>query len=253
MGGGGRVCLDLEGLVARLTLDNPAKRNAMSGQMLADLGDAVEDLEAWKGAGLVLKGAGGWFCAGADLDMVAAHLSSPEDGLAMCRYMQDVLGRLRDLPCVSVALVEGAALGGGAELLTACDFRIMDEGSRVRFVQVRMGLSTGWGGGLRLVGLVGRRKALRILGGAEVLDAEAARAVGLADEVCAAGTGEAAVTTFLAPYLQGSPDALRAMKAAIVAGDSLGAKALAAEATAFGEVWGGPAHLEAMASRRSRE
>ena len=218
MGGGGRVCLDLEGPVARLTLDNPAKRNAMSGQMLADLGDAVEDLEAWKGAGLVLKGAGGWFCAGADLDMVAAHLSSPEDGLA-----------------------------------TACDFRIMDEGSRVQFVQVRMGLSTGWGGGLRLVGLVGRRKALRILGGAEVLDAEAARAVGLADEVCAAGTGEAAVTTFLAPYLQGSPDALRAMKAAIVAGDSLGAKALAAEATAFGEVWGGPAHLEAMASRRSRE
>jgi ethylmalonyl-CoA/methylmalonyl-CoA decarboxylase len=252
MEGGGQVRLDLRGEVARLTLDNPARRNAMSGQMLADLGDAVESLEAWQGAALILKGSGGWFCAGADLDMVAAHLS-PEDGLAMCRYMQDILGRLRDLKCISVALVEGAALGGGAELLTACDFRIVDQEARIQFLQVRLGLSTGWGGGLRLVALVGRQKALRILGGAESLDAEAARDLGLADEVCAAGTGEAALQTFLAPYLEASPSALRAMKTAIVAGSALDPEALAAEAAAFGEVWGGTAHREALAHRRPRK
>ncbi|KAG7273241.1 hypothetical protein CRUP_001337 [Coryphaenoides rupestris] len=78
-----------------------------------------------------------------------------QDGMKMCMFMQDALTRLLRLPLVSVALVEGRALGGGAELTTACDFRLVTRDSRIQFVHKHMGLVPGWGGAARLVPIRG--------------------------------------------------------------------------------------------------
>ncbi len=77
--------------------------------------------------------------------------------------MQHTLQRLHSLPILSIAAVDGYAMGGGAELATACDLRVMSRRSVVQFVQLKMGVTPGWGGGTRLVRMVGREKALEML------------------------------------------------------------------------------------------
>eukprot|EP00953_Heterococcus_sp_UTEX-ZZ885_P007817 4701-Heterococcus_DN1.PRE.1 len=104
------------------------------------------------------------FCAGADLNLAREHLTTsecymsfahtPQDGRQMCNLMTDTLNRLRALPMVSVAVVTGAAVGGGAELTTACDYRVLSSDAKIQFVQVKMGVSVGWGGGARLCKLI---------------------------------------------------------------------------------------------------
>ncbi|CAN2391114.1 methylmalonyl-CoA decarboxylase activity, partial [Pristimantis euphronides] len=104
-------------------MNNPSRMNAFSGTMMLELEERISDLENWKeGKGLIVYGAEGTFCSGADLTTVKA-ISNPTDGLMMCMFMQNTVTRLQRLPLISVALIQGRAIGGGAELCTACDFR----------------------------------------------------------------------------------------------------------------------------------
>lgn len=106
-----------------LTLNNPSKKNAFSGAMILQLLEKVIELENWtEGKGLIVRGAKNTFSSGSDLNAVKA-LGTPEDGMALCMFMQNTLTRFMRLPLISVALIQGWALGGGAEFLTACDFR----------------------------------------------------------------------------------------------------------------------------------
>uniref|UniRef100_A0AAV2MBG5 Ethylmalonyl-CoA decarboxylase n=1 Tax=Knipowitschia caucasica TaxID=637954 RepID=A0AAV2MBG5_KNICA len=152
--------------IAVLTINNPARMNAFSGSMMVDLEGRVEELENWSdGKAVIVHGAAGTFSSGSDLNAVRA-IANPQDGMKMCMFMQNTLTRLQRLPLISVALVDGKALGGGAELVTACDFVLMVEGSVVQFVHKHMGLVPGWGGASRLVRRVGPQNALKILAGA---------------------------------------------------------------------------------------
>jgi ethylmalonyl-CoA/methylmalonyl-CoA decarboxylase len=81
-------------------------------------------------------------------------------GYEMSRFMGQNLQRFSQLPMISVALVEGTAVGGGAELAMSCDFMVMSDKARFGFVQSKMGLITGWGAGTRLVRKFGSSKAL---------------------------------------------------------------------------------------------
>lgn len=106
-----------------LTLNNPSKMNAFSGVMMLQLLEKVIELENWtEGKGVIVCGAKNTFSSGSDLNAVKA-LGTPEDGMAVCMFMQNTLTRFMRLPLISVALVQGRALGGGAEFTTACDFR----------------------------------------------------------------------------------------------------------------------------------
>eukprot|EP00611_Tribonema_gayanum_P006562 TRINITY_DN1582_c0_g1_i3.p2 TRINITY_DN1582_c0_g1~~TRINITY_DN1582_c0_g1_i3.p2 ORF type:complete len:174 (-),score=49.87 TRINITY_DN1582_c0_g1_i3:4-525(-) len=151
--------------------------------MMVELADAVAAVERWhRGVALILTAEGDRaFCAGADLALALNHLTTPGDGRLMCALMTDTLHRLRALPLVSVAAVKGPAVGGGAELSTACDYRVMSSAAHIRFVQVKMGVSTGWGGAARLTRIVGSRQALRLLAWGEQLSASAAQQLGLVD------------------------------------------------------------------------
>lgn len=191
---------------AVIEIHNPTARNALSGKMMAQLADIVTQLEdpvvRSRLNAVVLTGTGGWFCAGADLQVAKQELSSSTAGTAMGTLMVDTLTRFRRLPLVSVALIEGGAYGGGAELSTACDFRIMEKSAVIQFVQAKMGVSPGWGGGARLYKLVGRQQALRLLCAAEKVTSTRAVDIRLVDSVFDKENETAAsvVGNFLAPF-----------------------------------------------------
>ncbi|XP_008275193.1 ethylmalonyl-CoA decarboxylase isoform X2 [Stegastes partitus] len=225
--------------------------------MMVDLEEKVTQLENWTyGKGLIVCGAAETFCSGSDLNAVRA-ISNPQDGMKMCMFMQNALTRLLRLPLISVALVEGRALGGGAELTTACDFRVMASGSVVQFVHKHMGLVPGWGGAARLVRIVGSQNALKLLGGAVKVDPELGLHIGLSDGVLDAqqegegvGTLRQQAENWLSRYTKGPAPVIQAVKKVVLSGRELPlSEALRTEKDVFGTVWGGPANLQALASK----
>lgn len=101
---------------AVISLLNPERKNALTGYMMVRLAEAVDELEQWEhGKALILHGSEGSFCSGADLSIVKT-INTPKEGNLMCAFMQRTLSRLESLPLISVAAVEGRALGGGAEV-----------------------------------------------------------------------------------------------------------------------------------------
>ena len=185
--GPGSVYLNLDRPdgIAVITLSSGGTRNAMSPGMMLHFADAVGTLETWssgRGRGCILTGAGGTFSSGADLSS-DTRLFTPPYGAAMSALMSDATARLAALPLVSVAAVEGHAVGGGAELATACDFRVVTPTSKIQFAHAARGLIPGWGGLSRLRAIVGVKNALFICGSAAVMDAEQAARFHLADAI----------------------------------------------------------------------
>jgi enoyl-CoA hydratase/carnithine racemase len=236
----GFVRLTTDGPVAMLTIDNPGAANALTLGMMDDLGAAVVSLREFDGSCLILASTPPAFCAGGHLDDVQASLTTPEAGATMCGAMTAILDGLLDLPLVSVCAIDGTAIGGGAELVTACDHRVGTARARVQFVQARLGVAAGWGGAGRLVRLLGRSRALRLLSTGEAVAADAAFDLGLLDQLVPADA-TAAARAFLAPVLANPVAAVRAVKAQVTGSDPV---------AAFASVWAGPAHRAALASRR---
>ncbi|OQS02494.1 hypothetical protein THRCLA_05137 [Thraustotheca clavata] len=232
---------------------NASARNAFSGKMMAELHDAIDAIECSLPSlsCVVLRGADGHFCAGADIRVAKTHLSSQEGGAAMSRVMTHALSRLRGLPLVSVAVLEGAAVGGGAELTTSCDFRIMKTSAKVAFVHANMGVVPGWGGAARLVKLVGRQQALKLLGRTEKMDAKKALEIGFADVI--ADDIEAATIEFLKPFNEKEPHVMQGLKRAVANADDIVFDQMQAkEHEIFQELWGGPANIAALDRHRTK-
>jgi ethylmalonyl-CoA/methylmalonyl-CoA decarboxylase len=232
----GAIELTFDGNCAAMTLRHSEKRNAMSASMMLDLRHCVERLTDWQGSLLILRGESGHFCAGADLRLVRGALADANGGRGMCAWMTELLNAIYTAPYVSVAVIEGVALGGGAELATATDFRLLSTKARLQFVHAKRGLSPGWGGASRLVDLVGRRRALYLLASAEPVLAHDAMNWGLVDGVFEEGSSASAIERFVAPMLSHSAQAVRANKLAVVSALREGLSS-PGEAEAFAGVW----------------
>lgn len=256
---GGAIHVRDEAGVRVLTLDHPAARNALSPSMMLALADAVSAAAAWPGLrALVIGGRGPSFCAGGDLAAVQAHLLEPGTAVEMQAFMRATGDALAALPCLVIAAVEGAALGGGAELLTACDLVFASPAARVGFVQAAMGVSPGFGGGRRLLRRVGPQRAVDLLTRATPLTATEALRVGLVDEVVddpwSRALGRAAEAASLPPA------AASAAKRLLLALEAEGARGPAtpspdqpdAEAETFASLWAGPEHVAALDRFRRR-
>ncbi len=246
----GRVSLDLRGHVAELVIDNPPDRHALTFGMMEDLGRAVKRLRDWEGTVVVLRASTmDGFCSGGHLDEVRESLSVSTIGAAMGRSMTAICDAITDLPQVTVALITGPAVGGGAELATATDHRLMTEASWIQFRQAALGIGTGWGGARRLLGLVGRPTAVRWLSTSAKVGAKTALSNGFADRILA-GDPKEGVAEFIKPVLALPPEGVRAAKRQIVAASQLPPD-YDAEARVFVEGWGGPAHRKALDSGQS--
>lgn len=212
--GGGRVSLHKDETtgIATILLDHPEKRNAMSGIMMVQLRDCIEVLEKWKdGKAVILYGNGNHFCSGADLNFVKAN-ATPQAGLNMSTWMQDALSRLQRLPLISLCLLQGPCLGGGAEISVFCDFMIVAEDVKYGFVQGKMGITTAWGGGTRLAAKIGQHKALDLLLTAKILTANECVDIGLAETVIPTKDALGKTFEWLAPRLKHHHSITRAMK-----------------------------------------
>ena len=247
--GRGSIVLEMEGPVATLTLDNPAARNAMSVGMMADLVEAVQQLVDAPPVAVLLAGAGdAGFCAGGDLREVRTHLMDEAAAKGMPEVMGRTLDALAGLPSVVVAAVEGAALGGGAELTTVADWVICGESARIGFVHAALGVSPGWGGGGRLIRRIGRSRATEVLLTARRYPGAEALKVGLVDAVVPDGQAVQAAQDWLGRVTRFPAASIRGMVEILRSADR-GSEALTlAEREVFERLWGGPDHLAALQS-----
>ncbi len=236
--------------VLTVTLRRPEKRNALSRPLLAELARHFtewrdrEDLSV-----AVLTGEGDKaFASGGDLRELEAVRTEPE-ALAFAEDTRAVLDTVRRFPVPVVAALNGAALGGGAELALACDIRFAAPHARIGFLQGTLAISTAWGGGTDLFRLVGPSRALLLLSTAEALDARAALDIGLIDAVAdAAGPFEAAVAAFAARLAARRPQVARAFKSLAVLHRTGAphAEMAAFESRALAQTWVHPDHWNAV-------
>lgn len=201
--------------ILRVTINRPEKRNALSRAVLSELCNTFSANAGDNNLRIaVLRGAGGKsFAAGGDLRDLAA-VRTPAQATEMAGQAKSALDAIRAFPLPVVAALNGDALGGGAELAVACDFRVAAQHAKIGFIHGRLNLSTAWGGGLNLMDLVGAGAALRLLCTSEMVDGAQALSLGLYDAVAESGQElESAVANFIAPMLKQAPQVLRAFKA----------------------------------------
>lgn len=154
-----------------IQLKRPEKRNAISNEMIIELKKALETAKTVSIKLLVITGAGEkMFCAGGDLQNLHGDLSTDE-AFSTLYPMKEVLYEIASFPVPTVCLLNGDALGGGCEIATACDFRVARENTRFGFIQARLGITPGWGGGVLLYEKVNPTFAYQWLLGGEVYEA----------------------------------------------------------------------------------
>ena len=178
-----RLDADARG-VATITIDRPGKSNAFDGEVIAARKQAFETVAGADGVRVVfITGAEGTFSIGADPDWIRGAADRSEaDNHDDALSMGSMLKHLHDLPMLTVALVEGAAFGGGAGLVAACDMAIAARTARFSFPEVKLGLIAATISPY-VVAAIGPRRARGLFASARVFDAERALAIGLIDEV----------------------------------------------------------------------
>ncbi|TMB26585.1 MAG: enoyl-CoA hydratase/isomerase family protein [Deltaproteobacteria bacterium] len=170
-----------EGSIAILTVNRPKSLNALNGKTLREMTQAVREL-ADQSRALILTGAGDKaFVAGADIAEMAPM--TPWSAREFSELGHVLTALLEDIPCATIAAVNGYALGGGLELAVACDMIFASENARLGLPEVTLGVTPGFGGTQRLVRLVGKLRAKEIIFTGEMVDAQTACRIGLVNEV----------------------------------------------------------------------
>ena len=178
------------------------------------------------------------FCAGGDLKDVRENLMSTEAAAVMHQQMSATLSRLSSLPSFLIAAQEGAAVGGGAELITYCDRIVSAKHSRIGFVHASLGVSPGWGGGAQLLSKIGRNAALQFLISAKMWHVEECLRVGLVDRIVESGQALPEVLSEVDRYLKYPHDSLRGILDLVKGGG--------VEKDIFLSLWGKEAHRRAL-------
>ncbi|WP_320178681.1 enoyl-CoA hydratase-related protein [Roseovarius pacificus] len=177
------VELERTGDCAVLRLNRPEALNALSFDIIRDIGAAFDEVATMQGVrALLITGAGEKsFCAGADIKELRNRPLM--DQLRGAELGQSVFAKLDTLPVPSVALVNGYAFGGGAELAMACTFRLASANAIFGLPEIKLGLIPGYGGTQRLPRLVGEGRALEIIMTGRNVKADEAERIGLVNAV----------------------------------------------------------------------
>ncbi len=193
---------------AIITLNRPERRNALTLELLNELIAAIKVAsDEPHERVLILRGAGAAFCTGLDLKEAA----NPKNAHATAEMVAKTLVTLSQTRLITIAAVHGAAIAGGAGIMSACDFVVAAEGTKIGYPEVRRGLVAG----LVMTFLrrqVGERNMRELLLGSELIDAERACEIGLVNRVVARDDVIGEARKFADSVLQGAPDALAQTK-----------------------------------------
>jgi len=147
---------------AWILLNRPEVMNALSMKLSEEIVEAIEIVrQSTKLKFLVIKGEGPNFCVGDDITEMIKW-GNANDITRRCRYYQNMANQLEELDKITIAAVDGYAVGGGLEITMVCDFVIATERSKWGMPEVDVGITPGWGGTTRLSRLIGRRRAKEI-------------------------------------------------------------------------------------------
>ncbi|MBV8172695.1 MAG: enoyl-CoA hydratase/isomerase family protein [Candidatus Eremiobacteraeota bacterium] len=207
------VAIVRDGDVARVTLNKPDKRNAFDPEMIATVRTAFEGFV--RDAALravVIAGAGPMFCGGAEVNYMQASLSmTPDQNLEDSMKLAGMLHAVNGCPVPVVARVHGAALGGGAGILAACDRVVAADDTVFGFTEVKLGLVPAVISPF-VVAKIGESHARALFTTGERFDAARAQRIGLVHDVVAAAQLDAAVEAVVGEILSGGPSATRLAK-----------------------------------------
>src|SRR3989454_6048451 len=190
-----------------VTLNRPERRNALTIELLTELTGTINVVsEEPHQRILILRGAGAAFCTGMDL-----KAATSQNAHAMAELVAKTLLTLSQTRLVTIAAVRGAAVAGGAGIMSACDFVVAAQGTKIGYPEVRRGLVAG----LVMTFLrrqVGERNMRELLFSSELIDAERAKEIGLVNRVVARDHVMSEAQKFAESVLQGAPGALTQTK-----------------------------------------
>ena len=207
------LTLDLIGDYAILTLNQPAKRNAMTKAMWSALPQACAAVEAAQAAKvLIVRGAGEHFAAGADISEFEVVYGTREAATAYRNAVSGGVDALANLSKPTIAMIRGACVGGGLALALACDLRLAANDARFGITPARLGLMYGLGDTKRLVDAVGASAAKNILYTGEIMTADEALRIHLVNSLHGPDALQAAVLAKLAQITASSQWTARKVK-----------------------------------------
>ena len=190
-----------------VTLNRPERRNALTIELLTELTGAINVVSDEPPQRiLILRGAGAAFCTG--MDLKAATSQNPH---AMAELVAKTLLTLSQTRLLTIAAVHGAAVAGGAGIMSACDFVVAAEGTKIGYPEVRRGLVAG----LVMTFLrrqIGERNMRELLLGSQLIDAQRAKKIGLVNRVVSQSDLISEAQKFADAVLQGAPGALEQTK-----------------------------------------
>lgn len=209
------ISFSQEGPKAFLTFNRPDVLNALNSQLIAEALDAVESLSPDTRV-LVLRGAGGKaFAAGADLDEMQSRTMWTDLDFGPRR---ELARRLETAPFLTLAAINGFALGGGLELALACHLRIVSDSAVLGLPETKLGIIPANGGTARLTRLIGPGRALKLIVLGERINAQEAERLGIANWVLTSATFDTELDAILERLIKLAPISTRAVIDAVMRG-----------------------------------
>jgi enoyl-CoA hydratase len=240
------VRVERQGAVVTWTISRPEAKNALNFTTMMELSRVIAESARDRTIRCgILAGEGGTFVSGGDLRELRTA-TKPGDAERLADMGRGLCHSIGELEFPVIAALSGPAIGGGAELAVACDLRIAQDGAKICFKQVRMGVTTAWGTFPRLIHLVGPGTAARLVYTAHEIRAMEARAMGLVDWVADDAGAGAVAHAWAMDIAQGSPAAIASMKALFREAQRAHEHLAIRERDRFVAAWNGPDHHEAM-------
>jgi len=204
--------------IARLTLSQPKRRNALTAAMWRVIPDLLSELQQDRRLRvLIVTGDGEHFAAGADISEFETLYATTESASKISAEMQQAFDALATVSVPTIAMIRGACVGGGCGISLCCDIRIADSTAKFAITPTKLGLVYPFGDIARLIDAVGVANANDILLSARVIKAEEAKSVGLIHKVVEPEALEHDVMTYAAGVTTLSPESLRVTKSMITA------------------------------------
>ena len=206
--------------IATITLNRPEKKNAINGQMWRDLRGVLRQIVDEDAVRcVVLTGAGGEFCSGADLS--SRGEAPPRHQLLSMREVSEVAMALHRLPMPTIAKVDGVAVGAGCNMALGCDLIVASDRARFSEIFAKRGLALDFGGTWLLPRLIGLHRAKELAFFADVISAAEAERIGLVNRVVPVDELDAFVADWSRRIAAGPPLALRLSKKLLNEGSML--------------------------------